>query len=135
MIQRIQTLFLAVAALINTAVFFSPLYRHAVNDPAFWVGNGFAIALTLTVLLALISIFLYKNRPNQIKWVKAGTYIQIVVVGYSLGLLFSLGGIGTFLWKESLVVLGVIIALILYWQAGTHIRKDEELVQSMDRIR
>lgn len=135
MIQRIQTLFLAVAALINLAVFFSPLYRHAVNDPAVWVGNGFAAALTIAVLLAVISIFQYKNRPKQIKWVKTGTYIQVIVVGYALGLLFSLGGIGTFLWKESLVVFGVVTSLILFWQAGSHIRKDEELVQSMDRIR
>ncbi|MEX0648432.1 MAG: DUF4293 family protein [Balneolaceae bacterium] len=135
MIQRIQTIFLAIAALINLGVFFTPLYRHAVNDPNAWIGNGFAFFLTAAMIILIISIFLYKNRPKQLKWVKAGTYFQVAAVGFAIGILFSLGGIGVFLWAETLVVLFLIISLALYWQAGRFIQKDEELVQSMDRIR
>lgn len=135
MIQRIQTLFLAVAAIINFTVFFTSLYSHAVNDPAAWVGNGFAVSLSLAMLIAVISIFLYQNRPRQLTWVKTGAVIQIVAVGFGAGILFSLGGIGPFLLEESITVLFLIISLILFWQAGRFIKKDEELVQSMDRIR
>ncbi len=135
MIQRIQTLYLALAVILNLVVFFTPLYSHAVNDPAQWIGAGFAISLTGAIMLAAASIFLYKNRMNQIRWVKLGTYLQIVAAGFAAGILFSLGGFGTFLWREVISSGLVILVLMLFWLAGRAIKKDEELVKSMDRIR
>lgn len=104
-------------------------------DPAEWIGYGLAIFLTLALILALGSVFLYKNRPAQLKVVKTGTYAQIVVVGFGAGILFSLGGFGIFLWQETIGVALTIAALVMYWLAGRGIKKDEELVKSMDRIR
>lgn len=135
MIQRPQTIFLILTAILNLVVFFTPIYSHAVNDPAAWFGIGMALSLTLPMLIALISIFLYKNRANQLKWVKMATYLQIVALGFAVGTLFSLGGFGKFLWKEVLSSGIVIFSLASLWQAGRLIKKDEELVQSMDRIR
>ncbi|MCH8548579.1 MAG: DUF4293 domain-containing protein [Balneolaceae bacterium] len=134
-IQRPQTIFLSLAAILNLAVFFTPIYRHAVNDPAAWIGSGFAIALTASMILALFSIFLYKNRPNQLKWVKIGTYVQITALGFAAGVLFSMGGFGTFLWREVASSGLILLSLILFWQAGRFVKRDEELVKSMDRIR
>jgi uncharacterized membrane protein len=82
-----------------------------------------------------LSIFYYKNRPKQLQWVKIGTLFQIVAIGFASGVLFSLGGFGSFLMKEVLSTGLLILALIALWQAGVHIKKDEELVQSMDRLR
>lgn len=135
MIQRPQSLYLALVFILNMAVFFTPLYRHAMADPDAWIGLGFAITLTLAALTALISIFLYKNRVNQLKVVKAGTYVHIVALGFAAGVLFSLGGFGTFLLKEVLSTGVIVLVLILFWLAGSSIKKDEELVKSMDRIR
>lgn len=135
MIQRPQTIFLILTAILNLAVFFTPIYSHAVNDPAAWFGIGMALSLTLPMLIVLTSIFLYKNRSNQLKWVKMATYLQIVALGFAIGTLFSLGGFGKFLWKEVLSSGIVIFSLASLWQAGRLIKKDEELVQSMDRIR
>lgn len=135
MIQRPQTIFLAVATALNLFVFFTPIYRHAISDPASWIGLGFAISLTIAAIIALIAIFLFKQRMNQLKWVKLGTYIQIVGVGFSAGILFSLGGFGSFLWEEVLSSGLIVLGLIMYWLAGSFIKKDEELVKSMDRIR
>lgn len=135
MIQRLQTLFLIIAVILNTGVFFSTVYRHAMNDPAAWVGLGFASLLTAASLLGLISIFLYKNRINQLRWVKLATLLQIAAFGFAGGILFSLGGFGTFLWKEVISTGIILLSLICFWQAGKLIKKDEELVKSMDRIR
>ena len=104
------------------------------NDPAAWIGIGFAITLTLSFLIASAAIFFYKNRNLQLRVVKSGTYIQIVAIGFAAGILFSLGGFGTFLWQEVLSSGLIILALILYWLAGRSIKKDEELVKSMDRV-
>lgn len=135
MIQRPQTIFLSLAVLFNLSVFFTPIYRHAILDPAAWFGYGLAITLTLPMLLSAISVFLFRNRKNQLKWVKLATYIQIVALGFVIGTLFSLGGFGKFLWKEILSTGLVVLTLASLWQAGRLIKKDEELVKSMDRIR
>lgn len=135
MIQRPQTIYLTLAFLLNLAVFFTPIYRHAMADPAAWIGFGFAISLTMAGLLALISVFLFKNRLNQLRWVKMGTYVQIVSLGFAAGVLFSLGGFGTFLWREVLSSGLIALVLLLFWLAGSSIKKDEQLVKSMDRIR
>lgn len=123
------------AVLSNIAVFFTPIYRHAMNDPAGWIGMGFASSLTLAFLMAAAAIFLFQNRVLQVRIVKLGTYIQIVALGFTTGILFSLGGFGTFLWREVLSSGLVVLVLILFWLAGRAIKKDEELVKSMDRIR
>jgi hypothetical protein len=104
-------------------------------DPAIWIGYGLAISLTIAMVLALGSIFLYNNRPTQLKVVKIGTYIQIIALGFSTGVLFSLGGFGVFLWQETIGVVLITLTLAMFWLAGRDIKKDEELVKSMDRIR
>lgn len=135
MIQRIQTVFLILAAILNLGVFFTPIYSHTLNDPSAWIGITFAIFLTGAVLISFASIFFYSNRPNQIKWVKAATYFQIAALAIAVGVLFTLGGFGIFLWQEVASIGLMILALILMWASIRYIRKDEELVKSMDRIR
>lgn len=135
MIQRIQTVYLALAFIFNLAVFFTPLYSHAMNDPQQWIGIGFAILLTVAGLASLGCIFLYQNRPNQISWVKRTMLVQVGTFGWGVGIVFSLGGFGVFLWDEFLGIGFLLLALIAQVLAVRNIRKDEELVRSMDRIR
>ncbi len=135
MIQRLQTLFLALAILFNFGIFFTPIYRHAINDPSVWIGTSFAVFITISMLLSLIAIFLYGNRINQLKWVKAATYFQIAGFGVSVAILFTMGGFGRFLWREIGSVGILLLVVIILWQAGRLIKKDQELVESMDRIR
>ena len=87
------------------------------------------------MVTAFGAIFLYKNRELQLKVVKFATYIQIIAFGFATGVLFSLGGFGTFLWREGLGLGLIALVLLFLWIAGVGIKKDEELVKSMDRIR
>lgn len=135
MIQRIQTVFLFLAFIFDGIVFFNPLYSHAMQDPKPWIGIGFAIVLTLSGLMSLGCIFLYNNRTTQIAWVKRTMLPQIASLGWGTGILFSLGGFGVFLWDELLGVGLLLLGLIAQVLALRNIKKDEELVRSMDRIR
>lgn len=135
LIQRPQTIYLILAVLLNLGVFFNPIYSKAMADPAEWIGYGLAISVTLAMMIAAISVFLYKNRPLQLRVVKFGTYIQIIALGFATGVLFSLGGFGVFLWDESIGVALLTLSLVMFWLAGSGIKKDEALVKSMDRIR
>lgn len=135
MIQRIQTVFLALTLLCNLGVYFTPIYTHAMADPQQWIGFGLAISLLVSGLLAVYSIFLFKERKQQIVWTKRAAFFQVIALGFAVGVFFSLGGIGTYLWDEAigtgLIVLGFIFILL----ALRSINKDEKLVKSMDRIR
>lgn len=135
MIQRLQTVFLFLAAIINLFVFFSPIYSRAVQDPSGWIGTVFAILLTGAMVLSFLSIFFYKDRLKQLKWVKIATYFQVAVLAAASAILFTMGGFGSYLMQEAFSVALILVALISLWQAGRYIKKDQELVESMDRIR
>lgn len=117
------------------AVFWNPIYGRAMADPATWISYGFASILTLAILVAIGSIFLFKDRTLQLRIVKLGTYFQIAGLGFAISILFTMGGFGTYMWRESFGVLMIAISLGFYWLAGRGIKSDEELVKSMDRIR
>ena len=135
MIQRLQTLFLIIAAVINIVVFFTPVYTRAMQDPAGWIGTLYALILTAATLLSIYAIFLYQDRLRQIWWVRLALWLQIAVFAASLAIFLTLGGLGTYLIGEALGVVLVLLAAIMLWLAAKYIRKDQELVESMDRIR
>lgn len=135
MIQRLQTVFLSVATLLNLSVYFTPIYEKAMSDPQMWIGISLASALAIAMFINVVSIFLYNNRTNQLNWVKRAGLFQVIGLGFSVGVLFSLGGIGTYLWDELLGTGLVFLGLVFQVLALRFIKKDEELVKSMDRIR
>ncbi|MGK7369124.1 MAG: DUF4293 domain-containing protein [Candidatus Halalkalibacterium sp. M3_1C_030] len=135
MIQRIQSVFLLLASVLNGSVFFNALYSHSMDDPQAWIGIGFAIILTLSVFAPLGCIALYKNREMQAKWVTRSLIVQVITLGYGIGIFISLGGFGTFLWDEAIGIGMLVIALLSLIYARKKIKDDIELVKSMDRIR
>lgn len=61
--------------------------------------------------------------------------MQVIGLGFATGVFFSLGGIGTYLWDEGVGLSLIVIALTFEVLALRGVKKDEELVRSMDRIR
>ncbi|NIT59801.1 MAG: DUF4293 family protein [Aliifodinibius sp.] len=135
MIQRIQSVFLFLAFLLNGSVFFNALYSHAMDDPQVWIGLGFAIILSIASLGSLGAIFLYQNRENHRKWVSVLLIVQLIALGFGIGIYISLGGFGTFLWDETIGLGLLLLALGAQLYARKKIKDDIELVKSMDRIR
>ena len=95
----------------------------------------FAIVLTLTALIALTTIFLYKNRTLQLLMAKIliglVLFIILITVYYTFDVISNFGGT---------IVPGVkmflpVIMLALSILAFRGIRKDDQLVKSYDRLR
>ncbi len=135
MIQRSQTIFLALSVISSFLVYFTPVYDKAMQDPQMWIGYGLASGLALAMILSVISIFKYSDRKSQIKWVKIAMLFQLVGIGFAVGVLFSLGGIGTYLWDEAIGAGLAVLGLLFQGLANRSIKKDLELVRSIDRIR
>ncbi len=135
MLQRPQTIFLVLSALSSLAVYFTPVYDKAMQDPQLWIGYGLAIGLVIAIILSVFSIFKYSDRKNQIKWTKVAMLFQLAGIGFAVGVLFSLGGIGMYLWDEALGSGLALVGLFFQGLAIRFIKKDLELVRSIDRIR
>ena len=135
MIQRPQTAYLLIATLLNLSVFFSPVYSSAINDPSTWMGYTFTIALVLATIIAFSAIFLFKNRILQLRVAKYAVYAEAAVMGIAGGIVVSAGGIGRHILGDVLGAVLIVLSLALLWLAARQIKKDEDLVRSMDRIR
>lgn len=136
MIQRIQTLYLLISIVISAGLIFA---FHL------WIGkdgvvvsakdNMLFLGLFLgSALLSLITIFKYKNRMTQFVLGRLNiilNFILLVVLVYHSSMLpgeinFSEKGIGMLLPVVSIVLLAL---------ANKAIKKDEDLVKSVDRLR
>ncbi|MBR5133526.1 MAG: DUF4293 domain-containing protein [Alistipes sp.] len=152
MIQRIQTLYLLVVALLMSLTLFMPIASFSVGGETYeltaftlrcgeasqttvWMG----IMLSLAAALPLVNIFLFKRRVLQIRLCA----VEIVL------LIGSLVMIGLYYWLTSRIFEGLtiehrqfgwaapmpLVSLILAYLASRAIFKDEMLVRSLDRIR
>lgn len=140
MIQRIQTIWLLIASVLGFISLKTSVYSgHRVNDVAktfVSITGTYNILLTVCTtaiaIISLITIFLYKNRKQQMKF-------GIVALTLSLLLLFlyfwqSQG----FIPAESSYDLTAIIPLfipVFLFLALRGLYKDAKLVQSADKLR
>ena len=95
----------------------------------------FAISIA-TALLAATIIFLFKNRPLQLKLSSLGLFLSAALIALEVYLIEQFKtsnqlSKATYAWG-SLVPIAMVILFIL---AIVHIRKDQKLVKSLDRLR
>ena len=165
MIQRLQTLFLALAVIANLLMFnFDIWSAQATNEDGKVVEQIVINALELTYnpslegkatrtesriwlttlvslvsLIGIVTIFLYKNRPTQLKISRFGMLLEaglLVLIFYLVDSVeadyfvnevsTSNYGVGIFL---------PMIGVVCFFLANIFIMKDERLVRSSERLR
>jgi hypothetical protein len=164
MIQRIQTLFLLGVVICMAAVIIFPLWEKSnpelrqkyTLDAFYWQefqgsGDGedswnlqntkptyyLAGISGLICLIALYSIFQFKKRTTQVKLGALNAFLMMAYIAAATYLIYngenSLGMESRGLFKPGYFLpLG---AMILNSLANRYIKKDEDLVRSVDRIR
>ena len=136
MLQRIQSIYLFLC-MINAGVFplFVSLWTTNSKKEVLVTDNILYLALFgATVLLAFISMLSYKKRQNQFVINRLNMILNFIIIGllvyHSLTLSgeaqVSVKGIGMLLPIFSIVFLAL---------ANKAIKRDEDLVKSVDRIR
>ncbi len=141
MLQRIQTVWLILAAACGFALTRVPIYsgRIAANlvENKIATDNIFFFALIIaTTLLTVACIFLFKNRTLQFKLTVIAVLLSIGIVAAEIWFIEHYKTsktllAGTYLWG-GLIPIAMIIFLIL---AARDIYKDERLIKSLDRLR
>jgi Domain of unknown function (DUF4293) len=150
MIQRIQSVYLFLAAAAGFGQFGLPYLRSDGADPAVAAIPVLAdtvftpldnIGLTglcaLSGVVSLVAIFLFRNRALQAR-VTAGAVLACVMLtillSFTLYQTLSAWPQGSGAQYQAGLTLPT-LALIFNWLAGRAIKKDEALVKSMDRLR
>jgi uncharacterized membrane protein len=153
MIQRIQSLYLALVAMVYSSLFYLPINEmisgthvlklsiwglfEITGDQEELITEAFPLLIitSISILIALVSIFLFKNRKLQMR---LSNYNSILSVGMMGLMAFYVYQIATSNQTEIGFSIGLIvpvIALIFSVLAFRAIRKDELLIKSIDRIR
>ena len=145
MIQRKQSIFLFLAALLNAGVFYFAFYKmHTVVNGVDTLGqvdvnNHYPSLLNAVVItiLPLITIFMFGNRKRQY----AMTFVSFCgVVCFIAMMLARVNGLGKATppptsgsyWIGAVLP---VMSLVFLFLAILGIRKDDKLVKSMDRLR
>lgn len=160
MIQRIQTLYLALIAALSFTVASAKLYDLAPGQTAkgsalytvtVWkimstdhnntveLSANPALGLVLIAIgfVALITAWLYKNRKKQIALCKIMLLLSLAWVGLFLSGINTLRTVGGAGYQFKLYPFTALVVLIPVFilLALRGIKKDEELVRSADRLR
>jgi hypothetical protein len=158
MIQRIQSLYLAIAAVASVMLFFFPLadyynelhgnfkffiygLRSMDPEPKVLVSAWFALPLIIfaavSFLFSVTTIFLYRNRPLQIRINAFNVLVNIVLI--MLIFFFYAARIKALTMTEpEYEYAGMVMPLITLCfliLSTRSIRKDEALIRSADRLR
>lgn len=141
MIQRIQSLWLLLATAAGFLTYQLPLWAGTLQDNGTKKFNAtdnllfFALTISVSVL-ALFTIFLFKNRSLQKKLTILGLLISVGLI--ALEFVFVSEHKSTLNLIESVWKPGALMPILMavfFFLAFQGIRKDEKLVRSLDRLR
>ncbi len=136
MIQRIQTLYLLLAAGISGGlIFVFNLWTNNEGVKVFAQDDYTYLGLFLgSALLSLISIFRFKNRKSQFMLGRLNIILNFILLGFFVYLSLNLSG-GTDVPEKGIGMLLPIFSIVCLALANKAIKKDEDLVKSVDRLR
>jgi len=131
MIQRIQSVYLFIAAVVGLIMFLVPLATECEDGKSMEVVDYYPafISLIISCVLSLAALIVYKNRRLQMK---------ICVIAMIVFLLTFVLSSYVAAARSCNVGFGAVIPLlsaVLVFLARNSINKDEKLVRSADRLR
>ena len=147
MIQRIQSVYLFGVAVLSIAMFFVPFgvvggytltaMKLSSTEEILSTTYPLAALITAAIVLSFGSAFLFKNRKLQMKLCTLSMILQAGIL--VLALFHYLDGAAAELGeKQPAYAIGIYIpaiGMILSFLASKAIKKDDDLVKSVDRIR
>jgi hypothetical protein len=136
MLQRIQTLYLLIAAGISVGlIFLFPIWEtqegamvYAYNELLYFIlflGSG---------LLSIVSIFMFKNRKLQFVLGRLNIIFNFFLLGFFVYQSLTVSG-ETMVSEKGIGMFLPIISIVFLALANKAIKKDEDLVKSVDRLR
>lgn len=146
MIQRVQTIWLFLAAFISAALFIFPLYQYtlagSVTPSVLSARSGNAFVLLLLAadmtLVPLVTIFFFKNRKRQKTLIWLAILSSFAFIGVMIMYIQDLKNAVPPATNDNFTLPGPIIpvvVIVFLFLAYKGVRKDDALIKSVDRLR
>lgn len=136
MIQRIQTVYLIIAAVIAGGLpFVFSLWTNSEGAEVFAKDEITYLGLFAgSAVMSIIAIFMFKNRQSQFVLDRLNIILNFILLGLFVYLSLNLSG-ETVVSEKGIGMFLPIISIVLLVLANKAIKKDEDLVKSVDRLR
>ena len=136
MIQRIQTLYLFLAAGISAGlIYVFHLWTNMEGDKVFADDINYVFGLFLaSAFFSIVSIFRFKNRKSQFVLGRLNIILNFILLGIFVYQSLNLSG-ETNVSEKGIGILLPIFSIVCLVLANKAIKKDEDLVKSVDRLR
>ncbi|WP_417871709.1 DUF4293 domain-containing protein [Winogradskyella sp.] len=136
MIQRIQTLYLFLSVVISAGlIFVFHLWTNTEDVKVFAANDYLYLGLFLaSALLSLIAIFSFKNRKSQFVMGRLNIILNFILLGIFVYQSLNISG-ETNVSEKGIGIFLPIFSIVCLVLANKAIKKDEDLVKSVDRLR
>lgn len=144
MIQRIQSIYLLVAGIISGGLtFLFSLWSNSQTNTIYIIDlfsrnsileKSIPALFFISALVAIVTIFLFKNRQLQFVLNRLNILINLFLLGVLVYLSQTLSGEAS-VSEKGIGMFFPIIVILLLVLANRAIKKDEDLVKSVDRLR
>lgn len=130
MIQRIQTVFLFIIAIVSVIGFFllPPLDFYILGLLVLTLLKSYII---LTSSLAFLSLMIFKHRKTQLIINRMNFFLQIAMTGVLIFGLLNANDLNSFLLWLFMPFQSMVLLIL----SSRAIQKDDDLIRSIDRLR
>ncbi|MCK5781493.1 MAG: DUF4293 domain-containing protein [Flavobacteriales bacterium] len=136
MIQRIQSVYLLIVIILGGLGLYLPIWHNAENITVKGFENIYILVLfALEIVLALATIFLFSNRKLQFVLGRINILINILLLGVFVYFTQSFSGEAIVASEKEIGLVIPFVSIVFLFLANKAIKKDEELVKSVDRLR
>ncbi|WP_264564922.1 DUF4293 domain-containing protein [Flavobacterium sp. N3904] len=137
MIQRIQTIYLFLAFLaVGVLPYIFPLWVLNNGKDYYFMQNQFyVILLGLSTAITVYSIISFKKRQTQFVLNRLNIILNLILLGLFVYHSLNISGEAVAVSKKGIGMFLPIFAIVVLVFANKAIKKDEDLVKSVDRLR
>ena len=136
MIQRIQSIYLLIVAILAGLGIYFPIWDDQKLNVIKGFDNIYILSLFASVIvLALLTIFLFNNRKLQFVLNRLNILINLILLGVFGYYTQTLSGEAIVVSEKEIGLVVPLISIVFLYLANKAIKKDEDLVKSVDRLR
>ena len=137
MLQRIQTIYLILALIVMGILpFVFPLWKLADGTEFYFMSKMvYQILFGLSTTLIVLSTISFKKRQQQFVYNRLNMILNLILLGLFVYRSLNLSGETPVVSEKGIGMFLPIISIVLLVLANKAIKKDEDLVKSVDRLR
>jgi len=140
MLQRIQSVYLFLAFIVTGVLpFVLPLWTDGTGADYYFMQNlAFVFLFGLSTTLSAIGILTFKRRKKQFVMGRLNIVLNLILLGLFIYQSLNLSGEADregFVLEKGIGMFLPIVSIVLLSLANRAIKKDEDLVKSVDRLR